>query len=463
MLLHVTKALYYLAQNTTMVFLFAAMFEYRKEMNFPHKLVQIIVLTSVQIICSAYIPTMFVPIVMVVVFCLVSQIDGNLSGRSLVIEVTFVFAVREILRTVTSFAAIALYMFVTQKKSMEITAVLGAIMPVTACCFSLPFLRKLKLPEFGEDFSLGHLAFVLVLAFWALGQMQATYSPANRALSILAFFALLLSLGLLYYWVRDGKRFTTLNGVITERTRANHELTRTILGMNQRKAVAAARALNKTGRFSVSFAEGGSLGMGLDAILGPTIQVDTDTGIHALDVILYEAKERAKRDDINFDCEIGAKLNPLTKRSGITTASLRVILRNLLEMAFDFAITTEREPRVVDCLVSEDEGIFRIEIYDSGEAFPPGVLHNLGCRGTPEEDDMAEVLVMLARCDASLFISEEEKPTATGTARHVMVQFDGAGVLKVTSPHAGEDEIQIKKALKRKIRKKEENVYVPDR
>lgn len=462
MLLQATKAFYYLAQNMAMVLVFAAMFEYRREMNYFHKLVQIMVLTSVQIISSTYIPSFIVPIILVGVFCLISQIDGNLLGRSSVTKAIFVYAIREIALAVSSFAAMMFCYFALQTKGAVIVTAVNVTLLLTVCYCSIPLLRKQSLPEFEKEFSLWFLSSAFGFVLLALAALQAPLGPVNRSLTVGAFIGLLFGGGALLFWVKTGKRFTTLNGIITESTHANHELTRTILGMNQRKAVSIAREMNRTGGFSIEPGSSYPSRADIDAIIGPSIQVDTDTGIHALDVILYEAKERAEKEGINFDCEIGAKLNPLTKRSGITTASLRLILRNLLEMAFDFAITTEREPRVVDCLVSENEGIFRIEIYDSGEAFPPGVLRNLGCRGTPEEDDMAEVLEMLARCDASLFIFEEEEPTATGTARHIMVQFDGAGELKVTSPHAGDYHIQIKKALERKKRGKE-SLYVPNR
>lgn len=470
MLLLATKALYYLAQNLTFVLLFAAMFESKQKFRPLSKFLETVVLTCTQFICSGFLPAFFCPIVLMVVFCLISEIENRRPLKRLAIEISFGFAVRETLRMAYSFFSMSICMKVLgTKENIAVIATCSALLLATYCC-SLPFIRKLDLSTLStikkKEF-IGILAFGIALTLGSLGRMQTPYSPANRVYFQDAFFVLIAAFGMLLLSAKLGLLIAYLTQMLAKADSTIHDYGHTVSDLNRsfKKTIRMARDANTTGDFSADLAKEYDVFTDIsDGLVGTAEPLETGTGISNLDGIIKYAAEAAHEKNVILGCSIEDKPKLLLKEPGVTKEALQTLLRNLLDNAIHSAAKAKREPHVVQCMMGVTDGGYRIDVYDSGEPFPPGILRDLGVRGNTEDGHgvgMVNVLEMLAQCNASIFITHYNEPLGTGATKCVTIIFDGQAMAHLPREGGGESlPVSISSLLNRNKRKREDQFCI---
>lgn len=100
------------------------------------------------------------------------------------------------------------------------------------------------------------------------------------------------------------------------------------------------------------------------------------TGIIPIDILLAYILQKAAKQNIRFDVVISGDIQSVTKQ--IDCEDLRTLLADLLENALIAA--SESEQKKVLLTMEIKNGLYTVDVYDSGPPFSPEVLSNLGTR-----------------------------------------------------------------------------------
>lgn len=215
---------------------------------------------------------------------------------------------------------------------------------------------------------------------------------------------------------------------------ANHRLGKSLPELERRyqDLEAWARDRERPGgesEFSAELLDGHTLFTAMRRQLSDsTGRVDAKTGIAALDSAIAYVAQSAGRAQVSFDCRVLATAKGLLALPGMSELALHQLWRNLLDNALHAATQSDREPRMVQCVMGTVEGHYRIDVYDSGDPFPDHILRRLGRMGNTTDGTgvgLVEVLNTLKTCSASLFITHFDEPLGTGAMKRVTVCFDG--------------------------------------
>lgn len=100
------------------------------------------------------------------------------------------------------------------------------------------------------------------------------------------------------------------------------------------------------------------------------------TGIVSVDILLAYMLQKSAKQNISFDVIIPEDIQSMTER--INCEDLRTLLADLLENAL--IAVSESEQRKVLLIIENKDGVYTVDVYDSGPSFSLEVLSNFGSR-----------------------------------------------------------------------------------
>lgn len=100
------------------------------------------------------------------------------------------------------------------------------------------------------------------------------------------------------------------------------------------------------------------------------------TGIVSVDILLAYMLQKSAKQNISFDVMIPKDIQSLTEQ--IDCEDLRTLLADLLENALIAA--SENEQKKVLLMIENKDGIYTLDVYDSGPPFSGEVLSNFGSK-----------------------------------------------------------------------------------
>lgn len=100
------------------------------------------------------------------------------------------------------------------------------------------------------------------------------------------------------------------------------------------------------------------------------------TGIVSVDILLTYMLQKSAKQNISFDVIIPEDIQSITER--INREDLRTLLADLLENALIAA--SESDQKKVLLIIGNKDGVYTLDVYDSGPSFSREVLSNFGSR-----------------------------------------------------------------------------------
>lgn len=440
----IDKVLYWFAQNLALVILYYAMFQQGEKRHSFLKLVQIIALNCVQMVCSAFVEPIFTQIVIMAAFYSVLQLVEKRARKAVIIQVALTYAIKEFARLVCSGTALFACLKELGVRDDLVVTINGIVLLILFCIISVYLLKEKDFTPVSQKYRAGLCAVALVGIFTFLGIFQVPYGAISNDSLFILLLVLVFCYAVLVSWAHREqgvhKQTTELTGQLEDTSREcdnlreeNHAMKKDIPEL---KFSIQALAKWKRGEDAEVSNEAAEMMMDEETaamalyrkIVPKTTRVDTDTGIPILSNSIKFVRREAEKAGVRFGCIITHKLTPILDLADITEGELQDILRNLLDNAVHAAAKASHRNGMVQCVMGKVNGCYGIEIYDSGDLFPPEILSNLGKMGNTTDGSgigLASVLKKLARCNASFSITHFEKPQGTGATKCVAITFDG--------------------------------------
>lgn len=432
---------------------------------------QVLLLLGLRLLYALIAKFPLAPLVLMTAFFFVLRRRCERGDLVLAVQVVFSYFAAELCLLLFSFLSTVLCVLgLRVEDDLAITLVCGGLLTASWCLLVLLGPKRGWLPR-GGPISTGILALLVSLflsGFWGL---FIPYVSQNRDFYVSSLFNMGICIALFFLWLwRDDQALeqkiflhTTLEETTRERDdllRVNHRLGKLLSELERgyrelENRVGALGGSHAAEEFHKEVREKRETFSALLAgVTDSRGRVDRDMGTLILNHVIQYVAEASQRQGVSFRCRIFTKANLLLRLSGMNELSLQQLLRNLLDNALHAAAKAEREPKMVQCVMGMTEDGYQIDVYDSGEPFPPEILANLGRIGNTTDGNgvgLVDVLEVAAACGASLFIVAFDEPLGTGATKRVAVRFDGEGMAHLPLwAGAGPTQIPIKALLSKR-------------
>lgn len=168
------------------------------------------------------------------------------------------------------------------------------------------------------------------------------------------------------------------------------------------------------------------------------------TGVSSLDQLLAYMQQRCHTQEISFDCSVSKDIaSILETEESISEKELSTLLADLLENAL--IATKHHQGKHIFIYMGITDGIFSLEVWDSGDKFPKEVLYHFGRkRYTTHKNEggsgigLMVTYELLKKYQASFLIDETHCSDSFFTKK-VIVCFDGKGTYTLHSQRSKEE------------------------
>lgn len=403
---------------------------------------------------ATYISEPFISTTIILVLCLIVSIKHRENRMTAILKLIFAYAISMILMmcitTIVTFIYSCLVYAFHIENVPEYAIIISSIITFTIV---LVFYRSHYLPS-GLSFLKERVAipFVIILyagigGYWVYLGRDYTFSEEDRfyRLGILFFFFIgLLWCGYqIYYTVRKRREHklekeklenekAKINEERKELRRRVHDSEK-IAPVFRRYQTESAAEISPRLREELEWIqreEAENIRLDLDKA-----KVFPSTGVDCLDALILELFEQSRMKKINFNAEINNSFRPLFSSGLIGPSAFLGLLANLVDNAFAAIAKNGGDPaEILIALWKRRDGVFVLEVSDSGADFPDEVLRRFGelgmtTRGDGHGNGIHNILRTLRSVNAS-FTLERFGPDNLYTKR-IAIEFDGEGRLEL--------------------------------